>query len=84
MGGMFLVQSALMDTKLAPGEWLYNKIANIKKYVSGTDYEMVPHMLSSIFHKTATYYTPQDMVQMFPDSVAVGTSHEKEALEKIQ
>ena len=84
MGVMFLVQSALMDTKSAPGERLYNKIASIKKYVSGTDYEMVPHMLSSIFHKTATYYTPQDMVQMFPDSVAVGTSHEKEALEKIQ
>ena len=82
MGVMFLVQSALMDTKWAPGVWLYNKIAIIKKYISGTDYEMVPHMLSSIFHKTVTYYTPQDMVQMFSDSVAAGTSYEKEVLEK--
>ena len=26
MGVMFLVQSALRETKSAPGEWLYNKI----------------------------------------------------------
>ena len=84
MGVMFLIQSAVMETKTAPGEWLYNKIANMKKYVSGTDYEMVPPMLCTIFHKMATYYTPQDMLQMFQDSVAVGTSLEKETLEKNQ
>ena len=34
------------------------------------------------FHKTAAYYTPQDMLQMFPDNAAVGGSLEKETLEK--
>ena len=83
MGVMFL--SALRETKTAPGEWLYNKIADMKKYLSGTDYEMVPPRLDAIFHKTATYYTPQDMLQMFPDMAAVGASLEKETLEeKIQ
>ena len=82
MGVMFLIQSALRETKSAPGEWLYNKIADMKKYLSGTDYEMVPPMLDAIFHKTAAYYTPQDMLQMFPDTVAVGASLEKETVEK--
>ena len=82
MGVMFLVQSALRETKSAPGEWLYNKIADMKKYLSGTDYEMVPPMLYAIFYKTAAYYTPQDMLQMFPDTVTVGVSLEKETLEK--
>ena len=82
MGVMFLIQSALRETKSAPREWLYNKIADMKKYLSGTDYEMVPPMLDAIFHKTATYYTPQDMLQMFPDLVAVGVSLEKETVEK--
>ena len=77
MGVMFLVQSALRETKSAPREWLYNKIADMKKYLAGTDYEMVPPMLYAIFHKTAAYYTPQDMLQMFPDTVAVGASLEK-------
>ena len=54
----------------------------MKKYLAGTDYEMVPPMLYAIFHKTATYYTPQDMLQMFPHMVAVGASLEKETLEK--
>ena len=85
MGMMFLVQSAVKEKKLAVGEWLYNKIADMKKYVSGTDYEMVPHMLNGIFHHTAAYYTPQDMLQMFPDipvTVAVDASLEKESLDK--
>ena len=82
MGVMFLIQSALRETKSAPRKWLYNKIADMKKYLAGTDYEMVPPMLYAIFHKTAAYYTPQDMLQMFLDTVAVGASLEKETLEK--
>ena len=49
MGVMFLVQSAVKEKNLAAGEWLYNKITTMKKYISGTDYEMVPHMLNGIF-----------------------------------
>ena len=37
MGVMFLVQSAVKEKNLEPGEWLYNKIGDMKKYVSGTD-----------------------------------------------
>ena len=59
---MFLVQSAVKQKNLAAREWLYNKIADMKNNVSGTDYEMVPHMLNGIFHHTAAYYTPQDML----------------------
>ena len=43
---------------------------------------MVPHMLNGIFHQTATYYTPQDMLQMFPDTVTVDASREKETQDK--
>ena len=85
MGVMFLVQSAVKEKNLAAGEWLYNKITDMKKYVSGTDYKMVPHMFNGIFHHTATYYTPQDMLQMFPDipvTVAVDASLEKEGPDK--
>ena len=82
MGVMFLIQSTLRETKSAPREWLYNNIADMKKYLAGTDYEMVPPMLYAIFHKTATYYTLQDMLQMFPDTVTVDVSLEKETVEK--
>lgn len=84
MGVMFLVQSAVKEKNLEAGEWLYNKIGDMKKYVSGTDYEMIPHMLNGIFHQTAAYYTPQDMLQMFPDipAVTVEGSLEKETLDK--
>ena len=85
MGVMFLVHSAVKEKNLEAGEWLYNKITDMKKYVSGTDYEMVPHMLNGIFHQTAAYYTPQDILQMFPDipaNVAVEASLEKESLDK--
>ena len=85
MGVMFLVQSAVKEKNLEAGEWLYNKITDMKKYVSGTDYKMVPHMLNGIFHQTAAYYTPQDMLQMFPDipaNVAVEASLEKKSLDK--
>ena len=44
MGVMFLVQSAVKEKNLEAGEWLYNKSGNMKKYVSGTDYEMIPHV----------------------------------------
>ena len=82
MGVMFLIQSALRETKSAPGEWLHNKIADMKKYLSGTDYEIVPPMLDAIFHKTAAYYTLQDILQIFLDTVAVGASLEKGTVEK--
>ena len=85
MGVMFLVQSAVREKNLEAREWLYNKIGNMKKYVSGTDYEMVPHMLNGIFHQTAAYYTPQDMLQMFKDipaTVTVEGSLEKETLDE--
>ena len=85
MGVMFLVQSAVKEKNLAAGEWLYNKIADMKNNVSGTDYKMVPHMLNGIFHHTAAYYTPQDMLQMFPDisfTIAFDVSLEKESLDK--
>ena len=85
MGVMFLLQSAVKEKNLEAGEWLYNKIGDMKKYVSGTDYEMVPHMLNGVFHQTAAYYTPQDMLQMFPDipaTVTVEGSLEKETLDK--
>ena len=85
MGVMFLVQSAVKEKNLEAGEWLYNKIGDMKKYISGTDYEMVPNMLNGIFHQTAAYYTPQDMLQMFPDipaTVTVEGSLEKETLDK--
>ena len=85
MGVMFLLQSAVKGKNLEAGEWLYNKIGDMKKYVSGTDYEMVPHMLNGIFHQTAAYYTLQDMLQMFPDipaTVTVEGSLEKETLDK--
>ena len=85
MGVMFLLQSAVMEKKLAAREWLYNKIADMKKYISGTDYKMVSHMLNGIFHQTAAYYTPQDMLQMFPDipaTVTVDASLEKESLDE--
>ena len=57
----------------------------MKKNVSGTDHEMVPHMFNGNFHHTATYYTPQDMLQMFPDipfTIAFDASLEKESLDK--
>ena len=54
----------------------------MKKYISGTDCEMVPHMLNGIFHQTAAYYTLQDMLQMFPDTVTVDASLKKETLDK--
>ena len=86
IGVMFLVhQSAVKEKNLEAREWLYNKIGDMKKYVCGTDYEMVPHMLNGIFHKTAAYYTPQDMLQMFPDipaTVTVEGSLDKETLDK--
>ena len=61
LGVMFLVQAGLRNVKKDPGEWLYAKINNMKQYLSGTDYDMVPTMLNGIFQKTACYWTPQDL-----------------------
>ena len=59
---MFLVQSCMEKLNKPPGEWLYRKIDNMKKYLAGTDMTIVPTMLNAIFKKTAAYYTPQDLV----------------------
>ena len=59
---MFLVKSCMEKLNKPPGEWLYMKIDNMKKYLAGTDMRIVPMMLNAIFKKTAAYYTPQDLV----------------------
>ena len=61
LGVMFLIQAGLRNAKEDPGEWLYAKKNNMKQYLSGTDYDMVPTMLNGIFQKTACYWTPQDL-----------------------
>ena len=58
---MFLVQSCMEKLNKPPGEWLYTKIDNMKKYLAGTDMRIVPMMLNTIFKKTAAYYMPQDL-----------------------
>ena len=59
---MFLVQSCMEKLNKPPGEWLYTKIDNMKKYLAGTYMRIVLMMLNAIFKKTAAYYTPQDLV----------------------
>ena len=66
---MSLIQGNLRDPKESPGEWLYCKINKIKKYVSGTDFELVPHMLKGIFVKSACYFRPQDLKREIGDEV---------------
>ena len=69
---MFLVQCSVADDKSPSGEWLYTKISEIKKYVSGTVFQSVLPMLRGIFHKTAAYYTPLDLAELMPESVEKG------------
>ena len=38
-------------------------------YVSGTDFELVPHMLKGIFVKSACYFMPQDLKREIGDEV---------------
>ena len=59
---IFLVQLCMEKLNEPPGEWLYMKIDNMKKYLAGTDMRIVPTMLNAIFKKTAAYYMPQDLV----------------------
>ena len=66
---MFLVQQSVADDKSPSGKWLYTKISEIKKYVSGTVFQSVLPMLRGIFHKTAVYYTPLDLAKLMPESV---------------
>ena len=66
---MSLIQGNLRDLKESPGEWLYCKINEIKKYILGTDFELVPHMLKGIFVKSACYFTPQDWKREIGDEV---------------
>ena len=69
---MFLVQRSVADDKSPSGEWLYTKISEIKKYVSGTAFQSVVPMLRGIFHKTAAYYTASDLSELMPESVEKG------------
>ena len=66
---MSLIQGNLRDPKESLGEWLYCKINKIKKYISGTDFELVPHMLKRIFVKSACYFTPQDLKREIGDEI---------------
>ena len=72
---MFLVQRSVADDKSPSGEWLYTKISEIKKYVSGTVFQSVLPMLRGIFHKTAAYYTASDLAELMPESVEKGRKH---------
>ena len=71
---MSLIQGNLRDPKESLGEWLYCKINEIKKYISGTDFELVPHMLKGIFVKSACYFTPQDLKREIGDEVLSETA----------
>ena len=71
---MSLIQGNLRDPKEFWGEWLYCKINEIKKYVSGTDFELVPHMLKRIFVKSACYFTLQDLKREIGDEVLSATA----------
>ena len=73
---MFLVQSVIREKNIAPGEWLFNKIGEIQKYVNGTKYDIVPAMLRGIFSKTACYLTPQDLVKEMGMEALTGKSKE--------
>ena len=73
---MFLVQSVIREKNIAPGEWLFNKIGEIQKYVNGTKYDIVPAMLRGIFSKTACYLTPQDLVKEMGVEALSGKSEE--------
>ena len=72
---MFLVHRSVADDKSPSGEWLYTKISEIKKYVSGTVFQSVLPMLRGIFHKTAAYYTASDLAELMPESVEKGRKH---------
>ena len=71
---MSLIQGNLRDPKESLGEWLYCKINKIKKYVLGTDFKLVPHMLKGIFVKSACYFTPQDLKREIGDEVLSETA----------
>ena len=75
---MFLVQSVIREKNIAPGEWLFNKIGEIQKYVNSTKYDIVPAMLRRIFSKTACYLTPQDLVKEMGVEALTGKSEEVE------
>ena len=72
---MFSVQHSVTNDKSPSGEWLYTKISEIKKYVSGTVFQSVMPMLQGIFHKTAAYYTALDLAELMPESVEKGHKH---------
>ena len=73
---MFMVESVIREKNIAPGEWLFNKIGEIQKYVNGTKYDIVPAMLRGIFSKTACYLTPQDLAKEMGVEALTGKSEE--------
>ena len=73
---MFIVQSVIREKNIAPGEWLFNKIGEIQKYVNGTKYDIVPAMFWGIFSKTACYLTPQDLAKEMGVEALTGKSEE--------
>ena len=72
----FLLQSVIREKNIAPGEWLFNKIGEIQKYVNGTKYDIVPAILRGIFSKTACYLTPQDLAKEMGVEALTGKSEE--------
>ena len=65
---MAIVQAGLRDGKEDLGEYLYSKINEMKGYLKGTGFELVPGMIQGIFTKMASYLTPQDMRKIMTES----------------
>ena len=83
---MSMIQANMRNDGECPGEWLYCKINEINRYVSGTGFELVPNMLNGLFVKTASYLTLQDMIKelgedVFKKSVKVMGEKEKISVE---
>ena len=66
---MSMIQVNMRNAGECPGEWLYCEINEIKNYVSGSGFELVPNMLKGLFVKTASYLTSQDIIKEFGEGV---------------
>ena len=64
----------MRDLKESLGDWPYCKINEIKKYIFGTDFKLMPHMLKGIFVKSACYFTPQDLKREIGEEVLSATA----------
>ena len=88
---MFLMQVGMRDKNDCGGEWLYAKVNEIKKYIVGTDFKMVPAMINGLFGKTASYLMPQDLkrelggdAEKIFDTTVVGIEKKTEEKEEDQ